>query len=247
VSDSAISDTELGRIDRYTVATLRQVLGALDGGLALDPLWGGRGDLDRLLDADHAWLADDWARRKGAAGWQLWPEASFNHYGERGRIDLLSFHAPSAILDVTEIKSGIWDVQDLLGALDVKVRIGPMVARERSWRPRAVVASLVIAEGSTARRRVSDHAALFSRFEVRGRDVGTWLQRPDSATRGLLAFVKLPDSNHKGLGRAGGRRVHRAASRPSVTAGPSAPSDHPVLPGTPVLLESGKGGPAEPG
>ena len=92
VSQSAISDMERGRIDRYTMHTTRSVLRALDASVSLDPMWGGRGDLDRLLDADHARLMQGWADRHRGAGWDVWNEASYSIYGERGRIDQLAFH-----------------------------------------------------------------------------------------------------------------------------------------------------------
>jgi hypothetical protein len=47
---------EHGRIDRFTLATIRRVLRAFDASVSLDVRWHGRGDLDRLLDGDHARL-----------------------------------------------------------------------------------------------------------------------------------------------------------------------------------------------
>jgi Predicted transcriptional regulators len=94
VSESAISDMERGRVDRYTLATVRRVLRALDATAVLDVTWGGRGDLDRLLDADHARLVLSWADRHRRSGWDVWNEASFNIYGARGRIDQLALHPP---------------------------------------------------------------------------------------------------------------------------------------------------------
>lgn len=40
---------------------------------------------------------------------------SFNHYGDRGRYDILAFHPPTGILLVVEVKTGIGDVQATLG------------------------------------------------------------------------------------------------------------------------------------
>jgi hypothetical protein len=57
---------EHGRIDRFTLATIRRVLRALDASVSLDLRWHGRGDLDRLLDADHARLVT--AGRGGTPG-----------------------------------------------------------------------------------------------------------------------------------------------------------------------------------
>ncbi len=213
VSQSAISDIERGRIDRYTLATVRRVVGAFGGSVRLDIQWAGRGDLDRLLDADHAQLVNAWSTLHRRAGWDLWPEASYSIFGERGRIDLLAFHRPTETLEVAECKTGIWDLQETLGRLDAKLRLGPQVATQRGWRVRRTIAALVVAEGRTARRRIDDHSHLFETFDVRGRAATAFVRDPRRAARALLAFVVLPRTNQTGLRRAGQRRVHRLASR----------------------------------
>jgi transcriptional regulator with XRE-family HTH domain len=168
ISKAAISDIERGRVDRYTLATIRRVLRSLSATVELYATWGGAGDLDRLLDADHALVVELWAGRHQAAGWELLPEASYSIFGERGRIDLLAFHPTTGVLEVAECKTGIWDVQDTIGRLDAKVRLARRVAAERGWRVSRVVPALVIAEGRTARRRIAQHSSLFGRFECRG-------------------------------------------------------------------------------
>lgn len=123
VSSSAISDMEHGHVDRYTLTTIRRVLHGLDASGELDVMWGGRGGLDHLLDADHARLMQAWADRHRQAGWEIWSEASYSIYGERGRIDMLAFDGATGVLEVTEGKTGIWDVQDTIGRLDAKIRL----------------------------------------------------------------------------------------------------------------------------
>lgn len=213
VSQSAISDMERGRIDRYTVRSVRRVLGAMDASIALDPIWGGRGDLDRLLDADHARLVAHWTELHRRAAWETWNEASYSVYGERGRIDQLAFHPPTGILEVTECKTGIWDVQDTLGKLDQKVRLAPKVAAQRGWAATAVVGSLVLLDGTTVRRRLNQHAALFAQYSLRGRAAQAWVRNPRPLPRGvgLLALVS-PPTNQGRLGRAGQRRVRLPTS-----------------------------------
>jgi transcriptional regulator with XRE-family HTH domain len=218
VSQSAISEIERGRIDRYTVRTVRSVLRAMDGTAVLDVTWGGRGDLDRLLDADHARLVQLWAAGHRQAGWDVWNEASYSIYGERGRIDQLAFHAPTGVLEVTEVKTGIWDVQETLGRLDAKVRLAPTVATMRGWRIRRVVGALVIAEGRTVRRRVAEHQVLFARYELRGRAAHAFVRDPRRVAQGLLVFVPLPRTNHTGLKPAGQRRVRRPRYALSVNS-----------------------------
>jgi transcriptional regulator with XRE-family HTH domain len=220
VSKSAISHIERGHADRYTIATVRRVMKALDATAELHATWGGAGDLDRLLDADHARLVGAWAERHRRAGWETWPEASYSIYGERGRIDLLAYHPPTATLEVAECKTGIWNVQDTVGRLDAKVRLGPVVAAGRGWQVRRTIGALVIAEGRTARRRIAQHHELFHRYDARGHRADAFIGDPTHAAGGLLTFVSLPRSNQRSLRRAGQRRVRV----PSVEEAPNAPS-----------------------
>ena len=201
----------------------------------IDVVWGGRGDLARLLDADHARVVQVWAQHHRAAGWDVWPEASYSIYGERGRIDLLAFHPPSATLEVTEVKTGIWDVQDTIGSLDAKVRLAPRVAIQRGWRPRRVVAALVLMDGSTARRRVADHSALFASLDLRGGSVRAFIRDPRAACTGILAFVPLSRTNQTGLRRAGQQRVRAPAASVTVS-GAGRARDFPVGLSTPILV-----------
>ena len=204
---SAISDIERGHADRYTLGAIRHALQALDADAAVSVRWGGPGDLDRLLDRDHATLVRTWAELHEARGWEIWPEASFSVYGERGRVDLLAFHAPTGVLEVAEMKTGLWDINETLGRLDAKVRLAPRLAKERGWNVQKVVGALVIAEGRTARRRIEEHVVLFARYALRSHAARAFVAAPTPDASGLLAFVTLPNSNQAGLRRAGQRRV----------------------------------------
>lgn len=202
-------------MDRYTLATIRAVLRALDAAAALDVRWGGRGDLDRLLDADHARLLEEWAQRHRRAGWLVENEVSFSIFGERGRIDQLCLHAATGVVEVVEAKTGIWSLEDTIGRHDVKIRLAARIASERGWRVTRIVGCLVIADGRTARRRVSEHPGLFARYVDRGHDVQEFIRDPTRPTTGLLAFVTLPRTNGGGLRRAGQRRVRPLQANPS--------------------------------
>lgn len=215
VSQSAISDMERGRLERYTLATVRGVLRSLDASAALDIMWGGRGDLDRLLDADHAALVTKWAELHTSAGWVTWPEASYSIYGERGRIDLLAYHPGHAVLEVVEAKTGLWDLQDTLGRLDAKVRLAPQVAAERGWRPSRVVGCLLLAGGRTTRRRLGQHRQLFAAYDVRGRSAIAFVRDPRRPAKGLLALV---DVGARASSRKSGQRRVRATRPGALTA-----------------------------
>jgi transcriptional regulator with XRE-family HTH domain len=202
VSRSAVSLLERGQLGRLSVASVERMLAAL--GARFDPRisWSGT-DLDRLLDAGHAALAAAIKDRLTGWGWIVRAEMSFNHYGERGRIDLLAWHPATAIVLVMELKTDLVDVQHLLGSMDVKARIAGRLWPDR--RVAAVVPAIVFLEDRTTRRRVERLLTLFSRYAVRGRSAITWLRRPAMpAPDGLLWFASLPNAR---VVRISGQRV----------------------------------------
>ena len=140
-------------------------------------------------------------------------EVTFSRYGERGSIDILAWHAATGTLLVIEIKTVIVDVQSLLAGLDRKVRNAPFIARERGWQPQAVVPVLIVLEGTTARRRIAEHPALFARFALRGRAGSAWLRNPvgGPAPRGILLMTKLPKARSDDRRRAGRQRIRTNA------------------------------------
>ena len=218
-----VSRIEHGQFDRYTLATVRRLLKALDASAFVDVRWHGRGDLDRLLDSDHASVVEAWTARPVRAGWETWNEASFNIYGERGRIDLLAFHPPTGILEVAECKTGLWDKQETLGVLDVKLRLAPKVAAQRGWTVSAVVPALIFLDGRTVRRRLSEHKTLFARYDTGGKSAHAWVRAPSARVGGLLVFVPLPNLKEKGFRRAGQQRVRARRQPVSVTGADQLP------------------------
>jgi transcriptional regulator with XRE-family HTH domain len=229
VSDSVISDLERGRLAEVSLPTVRRVIEALDARLVLD-IWWRSGELNRLLDADHARLSEIWQRRllATAAGWMSRSEVSFNHYGERGIIDNVAYRALTRTVAVTEIKSAIYDHQDLLGKLDIKERVAREVARRFGWNADRVVPCLVVADGRTNRRRIEEHPGMYSRFDMRGRRALGWLRDPRPAAGGLLVFAPLPNSAHSGARRAGRQRVRRIRGDSSVVDAPDQPASVPL-------------------
>jgi transcriptional regulator with XRE-family HTH domain len=210
LSRSVVSLIERGRVERMSVGSVEAVVGAL--GARVDPrlLWHGP-ELDRLTDAAHAALSAAVKRRLERWGWLVRVEVSFNHYGDRGRIDLLAWHPIAEVVVVVEIKTGLADVQALLGAMDVKTRIAPRLVAGFGAPARSVVPAIVFLENRTSRRRVASLDGLFSRYELRGRDAIGWARRPTAsqATSGLLWFQSLSDSR---LSRVSGLRVRKRAA-----------------------------------
>ena len=219
---------ERGHIDHLTLATVRRCLDTLEVKLDLQPRWRGS-ELDRLLDEEHATLQAAWKQRLEQWAWIVVAEASFNHYGDRGRIDLLAWHPVAHQLAVAEIKSEVADAQGLLGPLDVKVRLAPRVALALSWpRPTRVVPILIVRDSTTARDRVARMAPLFSRFAHRGRAGVSWLRHPAGECTGVLIFSDLRGANTRRVTRVGRLRVRVRRADASVneaiagaTSGPS--------------------------
>lgn len=214
VSDGLISLIERGFAERLSIRALRRIAAALELRLEWDA--GFRGpELARLRDADHARICEWLARRLESLEWRVAAEVSFNRYGERGRIDLLAFEPMHRALLVIEVKTVIADVQEVLGTINVRERVAVHVARDLGWIGAAVVPMLVVAEGSTNRRRVATHQRLFARLAVRGHAAAGWLRRPAVPVTGMLLFVKLPDSNPIDGRRAGRQRVRLLGARAS--------------------------------
>jgi hypothetical protein len=190
---------ERDELSGATFGAVERVVSPLGAYVQMQLVWQGE-RLDRLLDADHAALQEAVVRLLEAAGWLVRVEVSFNHFGDRGRYDVLAFYPRLRVLLVVEIKTAVGDVQETLGRLDLKVRLARQVAGELGWEASPVVPALILLDHRTPRRHVQQHAALFRRFAVRGRTARAWLRRPRPDDSGLLLFMKLPNSQQDGSG-----------------------------------------------
>lgn len=193
VARDLVQRAEGHRLEGVTIKALEQLARALNANLAIDLQWRGA-MLDRLIDARHAAIANVAGRRLEGSGWVVRSEVSFNHFGDRGRCDLVAWHPAARALLILEVKSLVGDLQDALGRLDVKVRLGQVIAREVGIdRPAVIVGGLVLADHGANRRIVRTHDALFRRFGTRGRHALAWLRRPERPASGLLWF-ESPDA-----------------------------------------------------
>lgn len=227
VSRSVVSRAERGAIDRIAVHLMRRICEALGARLTLGVQWQGS-QLDQLLDAAHAALAELWQQRLERWGWLVRAEVSFNFYGERGRIDLLAYHPGLRILLVIEIKTQIVDIQALLGPLDVKERLARQIAQRFDWKPVFVVPMLIVEDASTARRRIKAHEALFARFGLRGQEAQAWLRNPGAnVPAGILTFSAPSSARSKSGRRAGRQRVRPI--RPCLSVDHGDPADDSAL------------------
>ena len=185
LSRSTISRIEAGKLASLHLHTIRSHAAAL--GLRADiGLVGRGGEVVHLLDDEHAAIVEHLAGFLRRAGWLVEAEASFSMSGDRGRIDLLGFHQATRSLVVAEVKSDLVDLQQLLGSLNVRLRLARSIARARGWYPAAISALLAVAGTSLNRERVGKHPSLFVGFEIDAVAIRRWLRAPAGDHRWLL-------------------------------------------------------------
>ncbi len=219
MSRAFVAKLESGRVGEAQLALIERVAAALEAELDVRVRWRG-GELDRLLDASHASLVERVVTMLQARGWAVEVEASFSIYGERGSIDVLAHHAGSRTLLVVEVKTVIVDAQDLLSALDRKVRLARRIGSERGYDVAAVASLLVVEDGTTNRRRVARLGATFDAvLPSRGRSVVEWLRQPSAAMPRLRGLLFLSSATPGGTSR-------RMAGRQRVRAPNRAPDAH---------------------
>ena len=189
VSRGSVSVIERGHVDTLSLRTLRRVFGAVEARFDGAVSWRG-GEVDRLLDAKHAALVEALVAELSRFGWSPLTEVSFNHYGDRGSIDVLAVHLETRSGLVSEVKSDLFGVEETSRRLDVKVRIAPALIEERfGIRPVAVGRLLVLPRSSTAWRRVqSVRETMGVTLPARTLEVRQWLRRPRGTLAGI-AFV----------------------------------------------------------
>jgi hypothetical protein len=187
---------------------------ALGATLSVDLRWRGA-ELDQLIDRVHARLAAAASERLERLGWIVYAEVSFNHFGDRGRCDLVAWHARTRTLLVGEVKSAWGNLQDALGRLDVKVRLGAEIASGLGLaRPDRVLGAFVVQDHGAGRRVIRAHDALFRRYGMRGRRAFAWLRRPESAAVSGLLWFESPDAA-EGCTRAPRTAIRRPPARAS--------------------------------
>jgi transcriptional regulator with XRE-family HTH domain len=206
-----VSRLERGLVDGMTVGSLRAISRAL-GMTSIVSLGWRSPEIDRLRDRLHAAMVEQLVAILNSTGWQTRVEHSFNHFGERGSVDILAWHPASRTLLIVEIKTRLWDIQDLLSAMDKKHRLMPgLVARDFGWKARAVGVLLVLPEMSTHRHVIDRHAATFSAtLPQRQWEVRTWLHNPTADLRGILFLPIAPDVD---IGQRS-RRMRASRHRP---------------------------------
>lgn len=213
VSQGLVSLLERGQLDRLTVRSIRSVAAALEINLPFAPRWRG-GDAARLLDAGHSAIVEHVVRTLRMNGWETVVEYTFNHFGDRGSVDVLAWHPGRRALLIIEVKTRLLDVQATLAVLNRKVRVVPgLVRRERGWRPNHLGVVIVMPGITANRSAVSRHAATFaSSRPARSLAVRKWVRQPDGRMNGLWFISESNPVRGTGI-RMNRKRVRKPKSR----------------------------------
>lgn len=206
---TTISRIERGALKGVPLDLLERVFGALGARFSPD-VWWRSGELDRVLDEDHAAAVEAAASVYRVAAWLTLPEVTFNHYGDRGSIDLLCAHPEARSIAVNEMQTRLLSMEELHRRHDVKVRLAAAIAEERfGWRPRWIGRILVVPEDSTIRRVVEHHGAtLGAAYPARCREVSRWIRQPAGPRAGIW-FLSPKRGVIARSGRPAGRRTNR--------------------------------------
>jgi transcriptional regulator with XRE-family HTH domain len=222
VSQQLVSLIEHGRLEQVSLGALRSVARALEIELPLAPRWRGP-ELDRLLDAEHAALVEAVVAALDPSRWVVTLEWSFNHFGERGAVDVLAWDGSRSAVAIIEVKSRVVDVQDLLGKLDRKVRLArELLPRERAWTPHVVGRILVLPDSSTARDAIARVGRTFdASLPSRTIDTRRWLRDPHED----LSSIWFLRTTRTIGGARRPRQPHDAARAPGRVAPPQSARD----------------------
>ena len=186
LSRSAVSRAEHGRLDELSFGALSSIAAAIDVSLFLDARWDD-GNVDRLIDRAHAAVVEHVVGRLQRLGWEVIVEYGFNHFGERGSVDVLAWNVATRTLLIVEVKSRLTDLQATFTSLARKLRIVPALVREQLGWDAEHVGRLLVMPGTTANRSiVARHAATFATHFPEGTpEVRAWLRRPVRSMGGL--------------------------------------------------------------
>jgi transcriptional regulator with XRE-family HTH domain len=212
VPRQVVGRLEGGQAGRYPLDTTRSVAGALGIRLDMRARWQG-GELDRVVNAAHADLHGSVATHLAAlGGWTCLPEVTFAHYGERGVIDVLAWHAESRSLLIIELKTELVDPQELAATMHRRVRLGPVIAGQQDWEPVSVSAWVIVRESRTDRRRLRRHRSILrGAFPHDGRMMRGWLRHPLGAVSALSFWTDVTPGGAR-QPTASAKRVRRQAT-----------------------------------
>jgi transcriptional regulator with XRE-family HTH domain len=236
VAQQTVSLLERGKADGSTLRTIKKVAAPLGITVDLVLRWKGP-ELDRLVDARHAMLVKAVVSRLGP-DWQVVVEYTFNHYGDRGSVDVLAWHAGARMVLLVEVKTELDSLEAVLRSMDVKTRVVPaLLARDRGWRGQLGGSVLVLPDDSASRRAVARLSPVFD-VALPGRTmmVRQWLRKPVGPLRGIWFLADTPA--RRVVRNPGSAGLVCRPRRTRVDAGDEAVKADAALPRGPAAAES---------
>ncbi|HEX9550725.1 MAG TPA: helix-turn-helix transcriptional regulator [Candidatus Limnocylindrales bacterium] len=219
-SQSLVSMVEAGHVGVVRLDRLRRLFATADAKLDLLPRWRGA-DLDRLLDAAHADLVADVARRLRLQGWEVAIEVTYSEYGERGSIDVMGLLPARRAVLIVEVKTDIPSSEATGRKLDEKARLAPKIVLDRfGWRPEAVGRVLFMPDTGRL-RRIASSPAMALMLPTDAVAVRRWLRSPIGP---LAATWFVPN-----IGVRNPRRIPGPRKR-APSASPNTDQDRPGVP-----------------
>jgi transcriptional regulator with XRE-family HTH domain len=219
VSQDQISRIERGQLRGMPYHTLQWVFAALGARFDSNVLCRG-GELDRLLEERHSRIVGQAAGFYGEHAWLPLREVTFQHFGDRGSIDLLGVHARARIASINEIKTDTPSAEETQRRHDVKVRLAAKIVEERcGWRPRAIGRILILPEDTRLRRIVAEHG-FPAMYPADSREVRSWIREPSGPLAGIWFLSPTRGDRHRRV-PGGPRRVR--VSRPRTNRSPDRP------------------------
>jgi len=211
IDQAVVSRVERGQIEGLSVRSLRAICSTLEVRLLFTASWRG-GELDRLLDEDHAAVTARNAELLRRTGWLPYVEVTFSQYGERGSIDVLGLKPAERAAVINECKTDLTSTEQLNRGVDRKARLAAdLIAQRFGWRPLVVGRLVVFADTSTNRRRVAAQPVLDTAYPARGRAVREWLQAPSGPIAGLV-FVSVMTGGSGRRAMLGRKRIRKPKS-----------------------------------
>ena len=216
MSQQAISLIEQGHGSKLAGDTMRRAFAAVDARWEATVSWRG-GELDRLLDDEHARLVAAVVQMLASLGWEVAVEVTYSEYGERGSIDVLAARLEALAVVSVEVKSDLTVLEATVRKTDEKDRlVRRMLTRERfGFQPRSVGRLLVLPASDRSRRRVARSAVVLdAALPARGQGIRAWLRAPAGDLAGIL-FIANTNRRSANGARGGAIRVRRRVERSS--------------------------------
>jgi transcriptional regulator with XRE-family HTH domain len=212
IPQTMVSRAERGQFESMSVRSVRAICGALEVRLLFAPSWRG-GELDRLLDEDHAALTSAVVKLMQRYGWTPLVEVTFSRFGERGSIDVLGVKAERRAVVVNECKTDLTSTEALNRGVDRKARLAADIVHERlGWRPQLIGRLVTLTDTTSNRRRVAAEPLLDAAYPRRGPDVLQWLRDPVGPMAGLK-FLALSVGGAEARSPRGRKRVRKPPAR----------------------------------